>query len=49
MMAKREIQAWLDTLPADALIGIDDGGLALETTTGYLEVGGYSEEDEQHA
>lgn len=49
---KEELQKWLDTLPDDALVAIDDGGLILvayntaddftdDPTDGpYIEVGG---------
>jgi hypothetical protein len=45
MMAKREIASWLESLPDDAEIGIDDGGLALQVhkSDECLEVGGLPE------
>jgi hypothetical protein len=50
MMAKQEIGAWLDTLPAGALVGVDDGGLCLRVDCdpeAYLEIGGMPVEDEE--
>ncbi len=51
MMAKREVLDWLNTLPDDCDIAIDDGGLALVVVnrgewaeTAYCEVGGVPEE-----
>ena len=45
MIAKRELVAWLELLPDDAEIGIDDGGLILQMdkSAEYLEVGGLPE------
>ena len=44
MMTKEEIMKWLEKLPAHAYVGIDEGGLCLETEGGpYLEVGGLSD------
>lgn len=46
MITKTELQAWLRTIPDDADIGIDEGGLTLEAWTrrspvrAYLEIGG---------
>lgn len=48
MMPKREVQEWLDSLPDDAEISIDDGGLCLVTdaeSSSYLEIGGLPEEE----
>jgi hypothetical protein len=47
MMTKRQIWRWLNTLPPDAQVGIDEGGLALQEWNGeaYLEVGGLPEEE----
>ena len=48
----KDIMAWLATLPADARVGVDDGGLALivdgSTRDGgpYFEIGGASQYDE---
>jgi hypothetical protein len=45
-----ELQRWAFTLPGDALVGVDEGGLTLvvEDSDAYLEVGGMSEgEDTQ--
>jgi hypothetical protein len=48
-MRASEIKDWIDSLPANALVGIDDGGLALLVIAdevnhlddgAYLEVGG---------
>lgn len=43
-LQKQEIVLWLDTLSDDALVGVDDGGLALrdEGSNAYLEIGGLS-------
>ncbi len=45
MMKKRELTDWLDTLPEEAQIGIDDGGLCLQVlgSDEYLEIGGLPE------
>lgn len=41
MISKNELEKWLKTLPEDAEIGIDDGGLILSTPDGiYIEMGG---------
>lgn len=42
MMHKSEIINWLNTLPEDASVAIDEGGLTLIEVDGeaYLEVGG---------
>ena len=48
-MLVSEIREWLDSLKDDDQVFIDDGGLALMVvgiTEPYLEVGGYSEDDE---
>jgi hypothetical protein len=46
MMSKHDVRTWLDTLPEDAEIGIDDGGLCLQMggSEVYLEIGGLPEE-----
>jgi hypothetical protein len=46
MMTKQEITAWLNTLPEDAEIGIDDGGMCLQVlgSEEYLEVGALRED-----
>lgn len=46
-MTVSEIKEWLDSLPADASVGIDDGGLALQQvgTEAYLEIGGIPEDE----
>ena len=48
MMAKQEIVRWLNTLPEDAQIGVDEGGQCLEEHGGdaYLEIGGLPEDEE---
>lgn len=51
MMRREEVARWLDTLPAGALVWIDDGGSYLEANTpgergddlAYLEIGGEPE------
>lgn len=46
MMYASEISEWLATLPADAAIGVDDGGLVLRVEGEshiYLEIGGMPE------
>jgi hypothetical protein len=47
MMAKAEILKWVNALPDEAQIGIDEGGLHLivDESEDYLEVGGMPEED----
>jgi hypothetical protein len=49
MMSKQDVSAWLDTLPEDAEIGIDDGGLCLQMhdSEAYLEIGGLPEGDQE--
>ena len=48
-MTPQEINDWLATIPADAHIGMDEGGLTLVAhdpagkLLGYLEVGGYDQ------
>lgn len=50
-MPKDDIVAWLNTLPEGAMVGVDDGGLALRSfgdyrgPTFYLEIGGVPEDD----
>lgn len=53
MMSKKEIERWLSTLPDDADIAIDEGGLAIvmvdkegEETDIYLEIGMTPAEEE---
>ena len=44
-----EIKEWLNTLPADALVGVDDGGLCLRVVGDhipYCEIGGLPDEEE---
>lgn len=47
MVSVKELRAWLDTLPEDSSVGVDDGGLTLievnaegDETAAYYEVGG---------
>lgn len=46
---KSDIMAWLESLEGDPLIGIDDGGLSIETVDGlaYYEIGGIPEDEER--
>lgn len=49
MMAVTELQAWLNTLDASDMVGIDAGGLALKSIKddkAYIEVGGMPDDDE---
>jgi hypothetical protein len=45
MISKNELAQWLATLPEDEWVGIEDGGLTLQTASGdqYIEVGGTPE------
>ncbi len=47
MMSKREILEWLNTLPDEAEIGIDEGGLCLQmfADEAYIEIGGLPEDE----
>lgn len=52
MIDRHTLRTWLDTLPPDTDIAVDDGGLTLIAidasglpTDAYLEVGGYDEPD----
>jgi hypothetical protein len=47
MMSKSEIREWLDTLPEDAEVGVDKGGLCLQArgSEAYLEIGGLPKEE----
>lgn len=49
-MSKIEVARWLETLPADAEVAIDEGGMCLvEVGTDvevYCEVGGEPDEDD---
>jgi hypothetical protein len=42
MLNATEVRAWLATLPDDALVGIDEGGITLQAldSDAYLDVGG---------
>jgi hypothetical protein len=45
----KELREWLDAIPQDALIGVDDGGLTLQVAddaNAYIEVGGLPESSE---
>jgi hypothetical protein len=47
-MSKAEIQQWLDNLPEDVGVGINEDGLTLQVVNNpdlYLEVGGLPEDD----
>lgn len=48
MISKREVREWLDTLPDDAEIGIDEDGLDLQVrgSESYLFVGDLPDEEE---
>lgn len=47
MLSKKELEAWLATLPADVVVWVDEGGLTLcSDTGGYLEVGGEADSGE---
>jgi len=50
MMTKTQLATWLDALPEDAEIGIDDGGLCLQVFSSdeYLEIGGLPEYKCEH-
>jgi hypothetical protein len=46
MMTVRDIKAWLNTLPDDDSVGVDDGGLTLVPAgqpDAWLEIGGMPE------
>jgi hypothetical protein len=47
MITVEILKEWLDALPNDTWIGIDDGGLAIQTEDGqaYIEVGGLEADD----
>lgn len=47
-MSKQDILNWINTIPDNSEIGIDEGGLTLQVINDpevYLEVGGIPEED----
>ena len=46
MIAAKELKTWLNTLPKDAQVYVDDGGLTLSVldSEAYLEIGGQREE-----
>lgn len=49
-MTNTELKDWLATLPADAHVGVDEGGLTLrvvEDDQAYLEVGGMPDPEEK--
>lgn len=44
MISKSELKEWIDNLPDDATIGVDDGGLTIQSSDGnWLELGGCPE------
>lgn len=47
MITVKELKEWLNTLPDEESVGIDDGGLILIAELGdaYLEVGGMPDDD----
>jgi len=48
-MKASEVREWLDGLPKDAEVGVDDGGLCLRVVGDeetYCEVGGLPEDEE---
>jgi hypothetical protein len=49
MMNMKDVRDWLNTLPEDAVIGIDEGGLSLQMLGGeeYLELGGLPEDENE--
>jgi len=54
MMSKKEIERWLSTLPEDADVAIDEGGLSLVEINAngsqghaYMEVGGIPDEGDE--
>jgi hypothetical protein len=49
MLSNAELKAWLATLPDEATIGVDEGGLTLRVVDddAYLEVGGMPSPDAQ--
>lgn len=49
-MPAREVLEWLENLPEDAKVGVDDGGLCLRVVgdeDNYCEIGGLPEDDEE--
>lgn len=54
MMEVKEVKRWLNTIPDEMMIGVDDGGLslsiihplALVETGEYCEIGGIPTEEE---
>ena len=48
-MLKEDLAVWLDTLPSDAVVFIEEGGLTLaclKDPSRWVEIGGEPEEDE---
>jgi hypothetical protein len=48
-MPAREIMEWLETLPEDAEVGVDEGGLCLQVVGNEetsLEIGGLPEDED---
>ena len=54
-MNPSDIIRWLNTLHADSIVTVDDGGLAIieihngKPTGAYLEIGGHSDERDEEA
>jgi len=56
-MIARSIKIWINSLPDDVYVGVDDGGLTLVVEDGYrlpvmgpkpyLEIGGIPEDNEE--
>jgi hypothetical protein len=48
-MKASELKAWVATLDDDQIVGIDDGGLAIEVvgSDAYIELGAMPDEDEE--
>jgi hypothetical protein len=49
-MLRNDLIAWLNTLPEDCEVGVDDGGLTLQVVNDdeplrYIEIGGIPEAD----
>lgn len=56
MMPKKELERWLSTLPEDADVAIDEGGLTIVEVNpdgsqgeAYLEVGMMPEEEQEES
>lgn len=48
MITKAELRGWLETLPDDELVYVEEGGLSLRAyaSSAYIEVGGNPDEEE---